>query len=83
VTVRHRGGSDLIDESLRALALEFAPDFVRVHRNSLVALRHVRTVERGIDGQYAVRLADCDAMLAVSRRHATSVLRLIRSGAPS
>ena len=39
VTVRHRGGTDLIDESLRALADEFAPDFVRVHRNSLVALR--------------------------------------------
>jgi two-component system response regulator AlgR len=83
VTVRHRGGTDLIDESLRALADEFAPDFVRVHRNSLVALRHVRAVERGADGQYAVRLADCDTPLAVSRRHATTALRLIRGGAPS
>ena len=73
----------MIDESLRALADEFAPDFVRVHRNSLVALRHVRAVERGADGQYAVRLADCDAPLAVSRRHATTALRLIRGGAPS
>ena len=39
VTVRHRGGEDLIDESLRALEEEFAPDFVRIHRNSLVAVR--------------------------------------------
>ena len=38
VTMRHRGGSELIDESLRALADEFAGDFVRIHRNSLVAL---------------------------------------------
>jgi two-component system response regulator AlgR len=83
VTVRHRGGSDLIDESLRALADEFAPDFVRVHRNSLVALKHVRAVERGADGQYAVRLAGCDALLPVSRRHATAALRLIRGGPPS
>jgi len=83
VTVRHRGGSDLIDESLRALADEFAPDFVRVHRNSLVALKHVRAVERGADGQYAVRLADCDTLLPVSRRHATAALRLIRGGNPS
>ena len=83
VTVRHRGGSDLIDESLRALADEFAPDFVRVHRNSLVALRHVRAVERGADGQYAVRLADCDVLLPVSRRHASAALRQIRGGAPS
>jgi two-component system response regulator AlgR len=83
VTVRHRGGSDLIDESLRALAAEFASDFVRVHRNSLVALRHVRAVERGADGQYAVRIADCDVLLPVSRRHATSALRMIRGGAPT
>ena len=83
VTVRHRGGSDLIDESLRALAVEFAPDFVRVHRNSLVAMRHVRAVERSADGQYAVRLADCDVLLPISRRHATTVLRVIRGGAPS
>jgi two-component system response regulator AlgR len=83
VTVRHRGGSDLIDESLRALAIEFAPDFVRVHRNSLVAMRHVRAVERSADGQYGVRLADCDVLLPVSRRHATTVLRVIRGGVPS
>jgi two-component system response regulator AlgR len=83
VTVRHRGGSDLIDESLRALAAEFAPDFVRVHRNSLVAMRHVRAVERSADGQYLVRLAECDALLPVSRRHATTVLRVIRGGSLS
>jgi hypothetical protein len=43
----------------------------------------VRAVERGTDGQYTVRLADCDTLLPVSRRHATSVLRLIRRGAHS
>jgi two-component system, LytTR family, response regulator AlgR len=83
VTVRHRGGSDLIDESLRALETEFAPDFARVHRNSLVALRHVQSVERGGDGQYAVLLRDCEVVLPVSRRHATEVLRLIRGGLPA
>jgi two-component system, LytTR family, response regulator AlgR len=83
VTVRHRAGSDLIDESLRALAAEFAPDFVRIHRNSLVAVRHVRAVERSADGQYVVRLTVCDVMLPVSRRHATDALRQIRGGGPS
>src|SRR5512137_263509 len=49
VTVRHRGGSDLIDEPLRALATEFAPEFVRVHRNALVAVRAVSALERDDD----------------------------------
>jgi two-component system, LytTR family, response regulator AlgR len=78
VTVRHREGADLIDESLRALADEFGTEFVPVHRNSLVALKHVRSVERGSDGQYAVRVAGCDELLPISRRHASAALRLIR-----
>jgi two-component system response regulator AlgR len=78
VTVRHRGGEALIEDSLRTLAEEFAPDFVRVHRNSLVALRHVAAVERSDEGQLLVRLVDCDETLAVSRRHTVAALRQIR-----
>ena len=80
VTVRHRGGSDLIDESLRALAAEFGPDFVRIHRNSLVAARSVGSVERTAEGQYLVRMNGCDEALPVSRRHAAESLRQIRGG---
>jgi two-component system response regulator AlgR len=80
VTVRHRGGSDLIDESLRALAAEFAPDFVRIHRNSLVAVRYVAAIERSAEGQYLVRMKDCEEALPVSRRHATEALRHLRGG---
>jgi two-component system response regulator AlgR len=80
VTVRHRGGSDLIDESLRALAAEFAPDFVRIHRTSLVAARHVGAVERSAEGQYVVRIKECEEVLPVSRRHATEALRHLKGG---
>lgn len=80
VTVRHRGGSDLIDEPLRSLAQEFAPDFVRVHRNALVAVRWVSAIERDAEGHHHVRLRDCEDTLPVSRRHAAAVLRQIRSG---
>jgi two-component system, LytTR family, response regulator AlgR len=78
VTVRHRGGSDLIDESLRALAAEFAPEFVRIHRNSLVAVRPVCAAERSADGHYLVRFSDCAETLPVSRRHAAQTLRQLR-----
>ena len=80
VTVRHRGGTDLIDEPLRELAAEFAPEFVRIHRNSLVAVRHVRSVDRGAEGHYVVRFKDCEETLPVSRRHASQALRQIRGG---
>jgi two-component system response regulator AlgR len=80
VTIRHRGGSDLVDEPLRALEEEFAPDFVRIHRNSLVALAHVRAVERDAEGRYVVRFKDCDDALPVSRRNAPDALRQIRLG---
>ena len=80
VTVHHRGGEGLIEESLRALAAEFAPDFVRIHRNSLVAVRHVTAVERNPEGHYLVRIAGSDAPLPVSRRHAAQALRQLRGG---
>ena len=81
VTVRHRGGRELIDESLRALEQEFAPEFVRIHRNSLVARQYVAAVERSVEGQLVVRFKDCADTLQVSRRNAAEALRQIRAGA--
>lgn len=83
VTVRHGGGEDLIDESLKALGDEFSPDFVRIHRNALVAERHIAAVERAGEGQYTVRLRDGRPPLPVSRRHAGDLLRRLRDGIPA
>ena len=69
-TVRHLRGEDLIEDSLRTLEEELAQDFVRIHRNALVAVRHLERIERNADGQYFVILRGCDAPLAVSRRMA-------------
>jgi len=80
VTVRHTGGEDLIDEPLKALHDEFSPDFVRIHRNALIAEKHIAAVERIADGQYAVRLRDSAEPLQVSRRHAGDLLRRLRQG---
>jgi two-component system response regulator AlgR len=78
ITVRHKGGEDLIDESLKSLAEEFSNDFIRIHRNALVAEKQISAVERTEDGQYVVRVRDCGAVLQVSRRHAAELLRRIR-----
>ena len=75
-TLRHLAGEELIEESLRSLEEEFAERFVRVHRNSLVAVAHIEGIERDDDGHQSVRLRG-GAMLPVSRRLATEVLRRV------
>jgi len=69
-TVRHLGGEDLIEDSLRSLEGEFGTAFVRIHRNALVGVRHLERIERNAEGQYLVRLRGCEAPLPVSRRMA-------------
>jgi two-component system response regulator AlgR len=75
-TLRHLAGEELIEESLKSLEEEFAERFVRVHRNSLVAVAHIERIERDDDGHQSVRLRG-GAMLPVSRRLATEVLRRV------
>jgi two-component system response regulator AlgR len=76
-TLRHTGGEVLIEESLKSLEEEFGARFVRVHRNSLVAMAHIRGIERDSDGRQAVRMSG-GATLPVSRRLASEVARRLR-----
>jgi two-component system, LytTR family, response regulator AlgR len=76
-TLRHAGGEELIEESLKSLEEEFAERFVRVHRNSLVAIAHAEGLERDAAGHQVVRLRG-GSSLPVSRRLATEVIRRLR-----
>jgi two-component system response regulator AlgR len=77
-TLRHTGGEELIEEPLKSLEEEFAGRFVRVHRNSLVAIAHIVGLEKNAEGQQVVRLQGGEA-LAVSRRLAADVARTLCS----
>jgi two-component system response regulator AlgR len=68
--VNHGKGTDLIEDSLRALEEEFGSAFVRIHRNALVSVRFMESIERNPAGSYFVRLRGCEAPLPVSRRMA-------------
>jgi two-component system response regulator AlgR len=78
VTVMHTGGELLVDEPLRDLEVEFADLFVRVHRNALVAVRHIEGIDREPDGGYRIRLGGTQS-IEISRRHVASVRRFVRS----
>ena len=57
----------------RDLADEFADQFIRIHRSTLIALRFLERMERNAEGQYEVWLKGVDEPLQVSRRHVTAV----------
>ena len=77
-TLRHTGGEELIEEPLKTLEDEFAGSFLRIHRNSLVALAHIEGLERDGDGYQVVRLRHDAGTLAVSRRLAAEVARRLK-----
>jgi len=77
VTVRTASRSYILDASLSELEERHATDFLRVHRNALVARRALRALERHDDPEegegWAVRLNGIDELLAVSRRQLGAV----------
>lgn len=78
VTVRHAGGEVLIEEPLKALELEFAKDFHRVHRNALVRLDKVAGMKNNSDG-HRIFFHEIEDKLEISRRHLSGVRKLLKN----
>jgi two-component system response regulator AlgR len=68
VVVHHARGEDLIEESLKSLEAEFAAQFLRIHRNCLVAIEEFLELRRAGDGSVHAVLRHGKAPLEVSRR---------------
>lgn len=77
VTIIHKNGETLIDDTLKELELEFENLFVRVHRNALVAVHAIEKLERMNSGQYELQLKNTDCRPTVSRRHVAAVRELL------
>ncbi|MEH6583071.1 MAG: LytTR family DNA-binding domain-containing protein [Halioglobus sp.] len=70
----------LIPDTLKELESEFAGGFIRVHRNALVSVAHIKRLQREDSGSWCVELDGVDIRPAVSRRHLSGVKeRLLRS----
>jgi len=78
VTVHWPQGQVLIDEPLKSLEQEFADTFMRVHRNALVARRHIAALETDGQGGHCLRMHGMDDCVSVSRRHLAEVRKLLR-----
>jgi two-component system response regulator AlgR len=78
VLVHHARGEDLIEESLKALEVEFADRFQRIHRNCLVANDEFQELRRLPDGQVQAVLRHGKAPLEVSRRCVAALRERLR-----
>jgi len=81
ITVRTVRRSYILDGSLNELEERHAGQFMRIHRNALIARRAVRALEKHFDPEegegWAVRLNGIDELLAVSRRQLSAVREAI------
>lgn len=75
VAVHWSGGTALTEESLKTLERELYPEFLRIHRGTLVAVRSIRLLERAPAGGHQVRIAGLEHPLHVSRRQLPRVRR--------
>ena len=82
LTVRTRTRSHILDGSLNEFEERYPQQFVRVHRNALVARSAIRALEKYDDGEdaegWALRLDGIDEPLVVSRRQLSAVREALR-----
>jgi two-component system response regulator AlgR len=75
VTLVLADGEEITDETLKELETEFPDDFIRIHRNTLVALKHLQRIEVTEDGHSLAWLANRGQPLPISRRLVAEVKR--------
>ncbi len=78
VTVYHTNGQLLIADSLNSLATEFAQDFLRIHRKTLVAVDRIAELTKDAKGKCFIKLCGLDIKLEVSRRQLPQVRQAVR-----
>jgi two-component system response regulator AlgR len=79
VVVHHARGEVLVEESLKALEDEFGEDFVRIHRNCLVARSKLAGLVRSPDGRVLASVDGEAVSLEVSRRNLPALRKLVRT----
>ncbi|MEO8869363.1 MAG: LytTR family DNA-binding domain-containing protein, partial [Granulicella sp.] len=80
VTVQHRRGELLIEESLRQLEETYPDQLIRLHRNCLVPPARLLGIRTLPDGRVLARLDGTEQSPEISRRNLPAVRKLLRLG---
>lgn len=76
VTVRHKNGSVLIDETLKDLESEFGDQFIRIHRNALVSIQFLEGLDSQVPKTSHISLrcpTKCNAKITMGYRYKSLV----------
>jgi len=79
VTLRTADHEYLIEESLKNLEEEFTQQFIRIHRNALVAKHMLNGLIKNSEGHACISFNEIDDLLEVSRRHLPFIRKTIKS----
>lgn len=73
LTIVHKDGETLSDQTLKELEQRYSSMLLRTHRNTLVNIAHIHSLTRQADGHYVIRIKNSDHLVAVSRRHVAEI----------
>jgi two-component system response regulator AlgR len=79
VTLRTVEQEYLIEESLKALEQEFTFQFIRIHRNALVAQQKLHGLTKNNDGHACLNFSEIDDLLEISRRHLPLIRKKLKA----
>ncbi len=82
VTLMLADGEEISDETLKDLEAEFPEEFIRIHRNTLVARHYLQRIETTEDGRSLAWLAHREQPLPISRRLVADVKRRLAGQVP-
>lgn len=80
ISVFHRGGESLLEDTLKQLEEQYAENFIRVHRNALVNKLQIVSMQKDDDGVMRLSLKDTPQRLDVSQRMVPFVRRFMQQG---
>lgn len=69
----------IIEDTLKSLEEEFANSFLRIHRNALIRKDNIEALQKQNDGRMLLKLRGLPEGLEVSRRHFSSVRKLMKT----
>ena len=79
VTLRTAEQEYLIEESLRNLEQEFSFQFIRIHRNALVAHQMLHGLTKNNEGHACLNFTEVDDLLEISRRHLPLIRKKLKT----
>jgi len=73
LTIVHRAGETMSDQTLKELEQRYSSNLLRTHRNTLVNIAHICGLTKSYDGHYVLRIKGSEHVVPVSRRHVTEI----------